>query len=166
MKFSVKYAIFTEPYMYFAMNLENFTHAVSNLHNFSYGLYTFDFIFAVSGLKHWLAQYLSINDFPYLISSNYNTYTMFFTYYRDFGPIGIVIIPFGIGAGVSNLYYRMRAKPNIQNVSLYGIFAMVLIFSFFIPVLSWLNFVFNLMLIYVITRFIITEERTVPETAC
>ncbi len=151
MKYSVKYAIFTEPYMYVVMNLENFARAVTKVENFTFGYFTFDFIMALSGLKHWLAEYASIDNLPFL-NSGFNTYSMFFYYYRDFGPVGAGIIPFIIGFGISNIYYKMRNNLNFNSISLYGLFAFVLMFSFFIPILSWLNFVFNLFIIYFVTR--------------
>ena len=154
MKISKNLAVLTEPYMYVVMNIENFAHAVHNLSNFSYGYYTFDFIFALSGLKHWLADYSHINEFPFLISSDYNTYTMFFAYYRDFGLLGVFIIPTVIGAAASSIYHKMRVSPSIGTISLYGIVTFVIIFSFFIPMLSWLHFVFNIGAIYLSTKFI------------
>lgn len=154
MKISKSLAFLTEPYMYVVMNIENFAHAVHNLSNFSYGYYTFDFILALSGLKHWLADYSHINDFPFLITSDYNTYTMFFAYYRDFGLVGVFIIPTLIGAASSSIYYKMRESPSIATISLYGIVTFVILFSFFIPMLSWLHFVFNIAAIYLSTKFI------------
>lgn len=151
MKYSVKYAIFTEPYMYVVMNLENFARAVTKVEHFTFGYFTFDFIMALSGLKHWIAEYASIDNLPFL-NSGFNTYSMFFYYYRDFGPVGVGIIPFIIGYGISSIYYRMRNNFNINSISLYGLFAFVLMFSFFIPILSWLNFVFNLLIIYFVTK--------------
>ncbi|MDP1995191.1 MAG: O-antigen polymerase, partial [Ignavibacteria bacterium] len=48
MKFSHDYAFLSEPYMYVAMNLENFANAVNKLERFTYGYFTFDFILALS----------------------------------------------------------------------------------------------------------------------
>ena len=154
MKISKSLAFLTEPYMYVVMNVENFAHAVRNLSNFSYGYYTFDFILALSGLKHWLADYSNINEFPFLVSSDYNTYTMFFAYYRDFGLMGVFIIPTLIGAAASSIYYKMRTNPSLATISLYGIASFVILFSFFIPMLTWLHFVFNIGAIYLSTKFI------------
>ena len=154
MKISKSLAFLTEPYMYVVMNIENFVHAVRNLSNFSYGYYTFDFILALTGLKHWLADYTNFKNFPFLISSDYNTYTMFFVYYRDFGLLGLFILPAIIGGMISSLYYNMRRKPNLNTISLYAIFVFVILFSFFNPMLTWLHFVFNIAAIYFSTKFI------------
>jgi oligosaccharide repeat unit polymerase len=152
MKYSVKYALFTEPYMYIVMNLENFANAVEKVEKFTYGTFSFDFIFALSGLKHSLAEYMRLSQYPNLLSNNFNTYTMFFIYYWDFGVIGLGIIPLLIGAFISNAYYKMRKNPTINTVSVYSVLVFVLIFSFFVPIISFLHFVFNFFLISFITK--------------
>lgn len=154
MKYSSKYALFTEPYMYVAMNLENFARAVDKLEVFDYGYNSFDFILALTGLKHWIADYTTIQEFPFIITSSFNTYTMFFAYYKDFGIIGIFLIPFLLGMFISSLYYKMRREPILSNISLYGIFVFVILFSFFIPILSWLHFIFNLIVIFIVTKYV------------
>jgi oligosaccharide repeat unit polymerase len=158
MKFGPQYAFLTEPYMYIVMNLENFANSVYHLNDFTYGYFTFDFVLALSGLKHWIAEYTYIEQFPFVINADYNTYSMFFTYYRDFGLLGIFFIPFFLGVVVSILYYKMRQKPDINSISFYGMFLFVLIFSFFIPMLSWLNFILNLTIIYFCTKFVIKNQ--------
>lgn len=152
MKFSVKYAAFTEPYMYITMNLENFAQAVDKLNRFTFGEFTFDFVFAITGLKHLLFEYLNLSEFPHLISVNYNTYTSFFIYYRDFGPFGLITFPFVFGVIFSSTYYKMRRRPDVHTISIYSIFVFVILFSFFIPIVSFLHFVFNLLVIYFVTK--------------
>lgn len=158
MKFSSQYAFLTEPYMYVVMNLENFANVVNNFDTYSFGYFTFDFVLALTGLKHWIAEYAQLKEFPELITAEFNTYTMFFTYYRDFGIIGLFIIPLGLGMLISNLYHKMRVKPNLNSISLYGIFLIVIIFSFFIPMLSWLYFILNLFTIYFLTKILIIKS--------
>jgi len=154
MKFPVKYAIFTEPYMYLVMNIENFAYAIEKLKFHTYGLYSFDFLFALSGLKHFLKEYFGITDFPALRSVFYNTYTLFFVYYRDFGLIGSFIFPFLIGMIASHFYYYMRRFPNIHTISFYGMWVCAILFSFFVPLLSWLHFVFDMFVVYFSTKYI------------
>ncbi len=158
MKISIKYAFVTEPYMYIVMNLENFAHAVEKLYRFTYGVYTFDFIFALTGIKHPLAEYLSLSDYPGLITGGYNTYTMFFVYYRDFGILGLGILPFMMGSAFSFSYYKMKQSPNINSISVYAIFAFVILFSFFIPIVTFLHFIFNFFIIFIVTKLIITKD--------
>jgi len=154
MKFSAKYAMLTEPYMYVVMNLENFANAVEKLSNFSYGTSTFDFALALTGLKHTLIEYNNVADLPYLVNKDYNTYTMFFVFYRDYGIVGIFIFPLLVGLAISSLYYKMLRNPNINTISMYGLCTFVILFSFFIPMLSWLHFVLNLTTIFFVTRLV------------
>lgn len=154
MKFSIKYAIFTEPYMYFAMNVENFVHAVERYSNFTYGFFTFNPLLSLIQLKHPLEEYMSIAKFPHLISSNYNTYTMFFEWYRDFGIFGLGFLPFMWGLIITSSYYHLKTKPSLSAITLYGAFLFVILFSFFVNMLGWLHFVFNLIVLFVIARII------------
>ncbi|MCX6171134.1 MAG: O-antigen ligase [Ignavibacteriales bacterium] len=163
MKFDVKYSIFTEPYMYVAMNLENFANAVNKLDRFSYGIFSFDFVLALTGLKHTLSEYLHIFDYPHLITNNYNTYTMFFIYYRDFGIIGLGFIPLFLGMAISTSYYKMRRNPNLNTISMYAICVFVILFSFFVPIISFLHFAFNLFLIYLITKLVMVSNTTLEK---
>lgn len=165
MNFPIKYAIFTEPYMYLVMSVENFAYAVEKLKYHTYGLYSFDFILALSGLKHWIKEYWFISDFPSLLSIFYNTYTMFFIYYRDFGLIGSFLFPFMIGFLISHFYYKMRKLPNLNTISVYGILLTAILFSFFIPLLSWLYFVFDIIIIYTVTNFIIKKSKIYQSNA-
>jgi len=159
MKTSIKYAMFTEPYMYLVMSVENFANAVNKIDSHTYGLYTFDFIMALSGLKHFLREHFFINDFPYLLSPFYNTYTMFFVFYRDFHVIGSFIFPFSIGFVISHMYYKLRYNPNLHTISVYGMFVIIIVFSFFIPLITWLYYVFDFLVIYFVTKIILTNNK-------
>ncbi len=157
MKFSPKYAIFTEPYMYIVMNLENFTNAVTKITQHTFGYYTFNFIMSLTGLKHWIQGYSNLDDAPFL-NSGYNTYTMFWDFYRDFGALGLGVISFSLGFLISTLYYKFRTKPNQHTLSLYSIGVFVILFSFFIDPIGQLHFFFNTSLIFFIT-FVVLKER-------
>lgn len=158
MKFSIKYAYLTEPYMYVAMNLENFANAVSKLTQFDYGWNTFDFILALTGMKHMLAENNYINEFPHLVMGSYNTYTMFFIYYKDFGILGLGFIPMLLGLLIGYLHHKIRAEATLQSISIYAFFVFLIMFSFFVPILHWLHFVFNLTLIGIITNIIVNKN--------
>ena len=162
MKYNIHYAIFTEPYMYVTMNLENYARAVEKLNVFTYGFFSSDFLLFATGLKQELMEYMRVTEFPYIITSTYNTYTMFFIYYRDFGLFGVLILPLLLGGGISSIYYRMRKCPDIVNVSLYGLCVFVLVFSFFVPILHWIHFVFNITLVYLSTMIITKTVRDNP----
>ena len=153
MKFSPDYAIFTEPYMYIVMNVENFVHSVSKLEQFTFGYYTFNFALALTGLKHWIEGYYGIVDTPFLFSG-YNTYTFFWTFYRDFGILGISFIPLILGLFVGSLYYTIRRHPTIELITYYCIIVFMMMMSFFVNLLGFLWFVYIIVWIVLIFRFI------------
>ncbi len=162
MKYSAGYAIFTEPYMYVSMNLENFANAVNYLDNYTYGVFSMDFVFALTGIKHTLVEYLKLGEFPYMITNNFNTYTMFFVYYRDFGVLGIFIIPLIMGSVIATVYNKMRSNPSLSMVSLYILFAFTIILSFFVPIITFLHFIFNACLIYLSAKIISIRKGSWP----
>ncbi|MCL4548434.1 MAG: oligosaccharide repeat unit polymerase [Bacteroidetes bacterium] len=153
MKFSPSFAVFTEPYMYVAMNLENFARSIGKTDFFTYGYYTFDFITAITGIKHWISEYFNLNETPFLISS-YNTYSAFWTYYRDFGIIGIFFIPLFGGVGISTLYYSLRVKPSFDKITFYGMLLFAVMFSFFNSAFGFLWFVYDLFVLIVVSKYI------------
>lgn len=152
MKFSRTYAFMTEPYMYVVMNLENFARSVHAGAHLTYGYFTFDFIVAVTGLKYWIPDYLPVDRTPNLISG-YNTYTAFWWFFSDFGVIGLMVIPFALGLGIGALYYRMRQRPTLKNVTAYGITVFVMFISYFNFPVSLLWFQYDMLAVYLILRW-------------
>ena len=152
MKFSPTYAVFTEPYMYVVMNLENFARSINKTDFFTYGYYTFDFVTAITGIKHWIGEYFNLNETPFLISS-YNTYSAFWTYYRDFGIMGIFFIPLFGGVGISTLYYSFRAKPSLSKITFYGVLLFAVMFSFFNSAFGFLWFVYDIIVLVVVLKY-------------
>jgi oligosaccharide repeat unit polymerase len=163
MKYPARYAIFTEPYMYITMNLENFARVAPKLETHTYGFFTFNFITSLSGIKHLIKEYAGIIDTPYL-TSGYNTYSMFFDFFRDFGVLGIVLIPFTMGAIISSIYYWMRRNPNLNTISLYSVMAFVMLMSFFINAPGQLHFFFNTSLIFIITKLVMANKTYSSDT--
>jgi len=157
MKFSKDYAIFTEPYMYIVMNLENYARSIAKVEHFTYGYYTFDFMTAITGLKHWIEEYFVLVESPFLTSS-YNTYSAFWTYYRDFGIAGIFVIPFTGGMAISSLYYSFKVRPSLMKLAIYGMFLFAIIFSFFNSAFGFLWFVYNLFILSVVFKYITHYE--------
>ncbi len=142
MKFPAKYALLTEPYMYFAMNLENFARASDKLDHHTFGFYTFDFVLAIVGLKHWIQGYFAFDDTPYLISG-YNTYTSYWIYLRDFGIIGVFLFPLFLGLLFGSIYYAMRRKPEVKNIAAYGLCLFVILFTFYNNPLAYLWYMYT-----------------------
>jgi oligosaccharide repeat unit polymerase len=154
MKFSYHYALLTEPYMYFVMNLENFARSIERHENFSYGIFTFDFVTALSGVKHWLKTYFAVDDMPYLVSG-YNTYTAFWTFYRDFGVVGLAAISTALGVVTGSLYARLRLQPSLWNLVSYSAVVFMMLISFFNFPFSLLWFVLVTGLMFVMLRYIL-----------
>jgi len=163
MKLPRDLALLTEPYMYFAMNLENFARTVDRLDHHTYGYFTFDFITALTGLKYLVVDYFSLDRTPYLISG-YNTYSALWYFYRDFGVVGVAVIPFVLGFGIAMLYYEMRQRPTISKIVAYGIMLFVMIISFFHFPIAFLWFEYNLLMFYVFLRLSTSRQRELQQT--
>jgi oligosaccharide repeat unit polymerase len=160
MKFPKEYWMFAEPYMYITMNLENFTRAVDRLEHHFFGYFTFDWALALTGLKHWLESYYNIVRLPSLISG-YNTFAFHWWYYYDFGAIGVALFPFITGVVVGLLYYKLRTHPNLLTMMMYAIGVLVMVVSFIMNPLMRLDFVSNIVLIWLVHRYVI-YQRTGP----
>lgn len=141
MRYSKTFASLTGPYMYVVMNLENVTRVVDRIDSFTFGYYTFDFILALTGLKHWLADYFRISSNIYL-TSGYNTFPFFFYYLQDFGILGVTLFPFGLGVASWVIYHRMRTMPTLNAIALYAFCFYAMVISFFTNPLTMLNFAF------------------------
>lgn len=157
MKISTDYAFVTEPYMYVATNLENFVRSSQKLDQFTFGYYSLNFISSLTGLRHWMGEYFNLDDTPYL-TSGYNTYSFLWTYYRDFGVVGLALFPFLEGMIIAHLYYAMRKQPSILNVSLYALAVFVMLISFFHNAPSMLQFVFVAIMIYIVNRMVLQRQ--------
>lgn len=158
MKFPQRYAFLTEPYIYLVMNLEYFARSVDRLDSFSYGYYSFDFLLALTGLKHWMSDYYNLISNPYA-PSGWKDYTAFWIFYRDFGVIGIMLIPLLLGLGIGAFYYSMRSKPSVQKIIGYGMMVYVMMISFFYFPVSFLWFVYNVPALYLIFRFVRVQQK-------
>ncbi|MFN0158894.1 MAG: O-antigen polymerase, partial [Bacteroidota bacterium] len=152
------YAMLTEPYMYMVMNLENFARSVSLSDHHTYGYFTFDFITAITGIKYWVLDYFNLERTPY-INSSYNTYTAFWWFYSDFGVIGLAIIPMLLGLVIGLLYYRMRTRPTLKNVTAYGVMVFVIVISYFNFPFAFLWFGYCLIVLYLILRYTVRPEQ-------
>ena len=160
MRVSTSLAFITEPYMYVVMNLENFARGVDRIDHVTYGFLTTDFLLALTGLKHWITDYFQIDMNPYLISG-YNTYTSFWSYYRDFGLLGLIGIEFLLGLGVGWLYYRMRQAPTLSLICAYSVAVFVIVLSFFMNVLGLLWFAYNIAVMFLVLRYVSIRSRVV-----
>ena len=157
MRFSKNLWFLAEPYMYITMNLENFARAVDKLDHHMYGYFLLDPLLALVGLKHWLAEYFSIERLPYLISG-YNTFTFHWWYYYDFGVLGVALLPFLTGMVTAHLYARLRTRPEPLTMVMYASCVLLMVISYFMNPLNRLDFVSNLVLIWFVHRFVIRRK--------
>lgn len=158
LKFSETYAAFAGPYMYIAMNLENLANVIVKLDYFTFGYYTFDFLFALTGLKHWLANYYGLIERIYS-TGGFNTYPFFYPYYRDFGLLGITIGTFLLGALINTVYIWMKYTASIHAIILYACLNFVLLISFFTNPLTMLNYIFMISMLLIIHWFVFRPSR-------
>jgi oligosaccharide repeat unit polymerase len=158
MKYSPEFASITGPYMYVTMNLENFAHGVNNIKKFTFGLLTFDWVMALTGIKHWATEYFNF-DYTEQVYSLYNTCPFLWDYYHDFGIIGVTILPIILGFIIAQIYYRMKEKMELEWIALYSFFVFMIILSFFTNVLTSLNMVTNLFAIYIIIKYFLNYTR-------
>jgi oligosaccharide repeat unit polymerase len=158
MKFPIKYAIFTEPYMYITMNLENFVHAFPMIESHSYGMFSADFITALFGIKHWLGEYSGLIKITNYIAG-YNCFPFYWAYYYDFGVFGLSIIPFLLGFYISKIYYNLRITPNLVNLTLYTVGFSVIIISYSSDPLTRLDMVVNYLIIVIAQKYIVSKSQ-------
>jgi oligosaccharide repeat unit polymerase len=157
MKISPSYAFLTEPYMYFAMNLENFVRSVEKMQEHTFGLFTFDWLFALLQIKYPLREYFGIAEIPDQIGG-YNTFTIFWSFYRDFGILGISCIPFLGGLYVGSIYYKVRMNPTVKSLSYYSIMVFVMAMSFFTNLLGFLWFIYIVAWIVIVLKLIAVKN--------
>ena len=161
MTMPVAYAWITEPYMYVVMNVENLARGIGRLQQHTFGYYSLNYLFSISGLKHWVEEYFALDDTPFLVSG-YNTYTSFWVYYRDFGIVGLALFPLLTGLAVGIIYYAMRQKPTLPLLCLYSLCVFLMLFSFFNNPLTLLWFVYSLAV--TVVAFRVTQQPS-PEAS-
>jgi oligosaccharide repeat unit polymerase len=98
------------------------------------------------------------------VNSAYNTYTAFWLFYSDFGVLGLALIPWILGFGSGLLYYRMRSRPSIKNVTAYGVAVFIMLFSFFVFPMSFLWFEVDLLVMYLFLRWTVVARKDSAES--
>ena len=154
MKYSADYASFTGPYMYVVMNLENLARAVDKLEANTYSAMTFDWLYALFGLKHWIKDYFDIVPRPFL-NSSFNTYPYMWEYFYDFGTVGVVVISLSLGLIIGLIYYSMRVRGTLDSAIYYAVCLFFILISFFTNIFTLLNVVISILLLWSIHRFFI-----------
>jgi oligosaccharide repeat unit polymerase len=157
MKYSMDYAAFTGPYMYITMNLENFTRGVDIIREHSCGLLSADWIAALTGIKHQAAEYFGIDSRKY-ITTTYNTFPFMWDYFYDFGLVGVAVLPMILGFWISTIYYKMKTSNELKWLVIYAFAIFVIMFSFFTNVMSSLNTISNLFILWIAHNFFIIKK--------
>jgi len=157
LSFPRTYAMFAEPYMYIVMNLENFARSVDQWSSYSFGYFTFDFLMAITGLKHPLAGEFGFVERPFLISG-FNTFSFLMPFYQDFGVFGVAGIPLLLGVVIGYSYHRMRSHPTITGLVAYGLCVYLLLISFFIHALGMLTVFSNVVLLLSLNAFFLEKR--------
>jgi|GEM_PF-5271135 len=132
--------------MYLVMSIENFVKYYSHIANHSFGFFTFDFLSAITGLKHWIEEYCNFDKFRLHIGG-YNTYPFYWAYYYDFGIAGLALIPFIIGYIISEIYYYLHRNPDIVILTLFSLAFAVITISYSSDPLTRLDMMFNFSII-------------------
>jgi oligosaccharide repeat unit polymerase len=158
MKFSPDYAIFTEPYMYIVMGLENFARAIEKLEYHTWGYFTFKPYLSLTGMKRFINSVIGVEETPFLISG-YNTFPFHWYYYYDYGILGVIVGSFMLGFITALIYWRMKYNPSLENISLYSICVFVMLMSFYLNPLTMLNFIFVVILTQLSQRYIMRDRR-------
>jgi len=158
MKFLPDYAIFTEPYMYVVMGLENFARAIEKLEYHTWGYFTFRPYLSLTGMKRFITSVSEVEETPFLISG-YNTFPFHWYYYYDYGILGVMIGSFVLGFIIALIYWRMKYHPSLENISLYSICVFIMLMSFYLNPLTMLNFIFVVILIQLSQRYIMRDKR-------
>ncbi len=114
------------------------------------------------GITQWANYHVGYEN---VYAAGYNTgnvYTAFYSYVKDFGVIGVVIMPFIFGL-ISQIVYRYARKSSTEyainfSLVLYLIFSYIIAFSFFADKFGGMLFTFNtikrIMLLFLIEIFL------------
>lgn len=162
MEYSRDYAMFTGPYMYVVMNLENFAKGTEKLDEHSYGLITGDWIMALSGIKHWAYKYFDI-DYRGLVYSSYNTYPFIWDYYYDFGLAGVIFLSLLEGLIIGLIYYQMRISGELKLIVMYSFFFFVMVISYFTNPITSLNIVASIFVLWFVHHFFLSSQKSIDK---
>lgn len=158
MHYSVKYAAYTEPYMYIVMGLENCARGFDRLDHFAWGYFSLNPILTLTGTRRVIGSLFQIEEMPFLISG-YNTYPFHWYYYYDFGIVGVVFLSMVLGGCMAYVYHKLLIHSNFTILSLYSICVFVMLMSFYLNPLTMLNFIFVIAVTLISQRYITSTHR-------
>lgn len=145
----------TTPYMYTTQNLENLHYLINTDDGYrTYGLLTLQPLFAFSLLNRFIRSNIQIRPLP-LVHPLFNQFTYLFTFYLDFGLIGILVFPYIIGTIAAFVYYKMK-EDSYKSIYYFIIFCWFnagLLFSFYFNFFFTVNFIFTLVFSLLIFKY-------------
>lgn len=116
-------------YMYFALNYDNFNLNVNEI-NYTYGKSCFFPVYVMTGLK-FVTQMKDPRNKLKKIIRRYNTYSILFLPYMDFGIFGVAVFMFIMG------FLSFFFESIYPNIIFNSILKFCLLFSFFSPYLIY-----------------------------
>lgn len=151
------YAELAIPYMYITMNIENFVKYYPQIHNHTYGAFTFEFLTNAFGVSNLIATYFNFDKLRLHIGG-YNTFPYYWAYYYDFGVAGLFIIPMVIGFIFSEIYYYLHRHPNFVVLTLTSISFTTITISHSSDPLTRLDMMVNFIVILLAQGFIVKKS--------
>jgi oligosaccharide repeat unit polymerase len=143
-----------EPYLYITGSFAAFQSALTDVDHYTWGARTF-FPFArllnAAGLLQELPDWTSRNF--YYVPIPVNTYTHLYTFYQDFGVLGVFLMPLALGCLETRLYMATKVRATVFNIGSTGALMAMNVFSIFISVGSTAIFWNFLLVIFVISRY-------------
>jgi hypothetical protein len=128
------------PYLYITPNFYNLQNLLKLDLPPAFGVYTFLPVFQAVFLHKDMSQVLPVIPWPVLHKSWYGM-TYLANFYVDFGFAGLIVFPFLMGIGLTEVYLRIFQRPTVFGVIIYSIVAAVLMMSFlyndFVKIQYW-----------------------------
>jgi oligosaccharide repeat unit polymerase len=153
-----------DPYIYATGSFPTFQEAMNDVHDTRLGARTF---FPVARLLYALDL---LRDRPegasmevYNIPVPINTTTYLFSFYEDFGTLGVILFPFFLGWLQTRLYLRLKKWPTFFSLTGTAGFVMTDLLSTFISLITTINVWYFLAVVYVVSRHC-TSERGLSST--
>lgn len=140
-------------YMYLSFNYDNFNANVDNVERLTYGYESLFPIFALTGTKFLLNDYLDVDHIR--VINSFTTYPIQMCAYSDFGLLGVIVYMFFIGLFCKKIELK---SDNIFNLIYKSITWYSLAFSFFTSFFSNASIVFLYVYIYILSRISLGSE--------
>ena len=145
--------VLVTPYIYATSPLGGFQAAIEDVDRLSWGTHTF---FPLARLLYAVDL---INERPEAYSFDFyqvpvpvNTYTQLFSFYQDFGALGVVLLPGFLGFLQTRFYLRMKVEQTLFLLAGTSLFAALNFFGIFGAPLSSVTYWFCLIVVYAVSR--------------